>query len=76
MESVHLQDKLEHFYNRFILSIYSKDLVHFCLELIEYQVDNNQASVMFFFFSLALTISAYFLPVCTLCNVHTNSYCV
>lgn len=48
MESVQLNDKLEDFYNRFILSIYSKDF-NFCIELMENQVDKNQASAMVFF---------------------------
>lgn len=49
MDSVQLNDKLEDFYNRFILSIYSKDFVHFCIDLMENQVDKNQASAMGFF---------------------------
>lgn len=49
MESVQLQDKLENFYNRFILSIYSKDFVNFYMELMENKVDKNLASAMVFF---------------------------
>lgn len=58
MESVLLEDKLEDFYYRFILSICSKALVHFCIgfncevKLMEHQVDKNQASAMGFCLSL------------------------
>lgn len=58
MESVQLEDKLVDFYDRFILSIYSKDLVHFCIDfncevkLMEYQVDKSQANAVGFCLSL------------------------